>query len=58
LIRADTHPGKIGNTGEVKIGEVVPVFEAVEGCIEVGSGVGDHLDGPDVELGARAVVVS
>ena len=36
-------------------GEVDAVGVAVEGRIEVGAGVGDHLDLADVELGAGCV---
>ena len=44
-----------GNAGEVEAGEVVAVGEAVERSVEVGAGVGDHVDAPDLELEALGV---
>ena len=44
-----------GNAGEVEAGEVVAVGEAVERSVEVGAGVGHHVDAPDLELEALGV---
>ena len=46
----DEHAGDGGDTREVEAGEVVAVGEAVERGVEVGPGVGHHVDAPDLEL--------
>ena len=43
------------DAGEVEPGQVVAVGEAVERRVEVGAGVGHHVDAPDLELVARRV---
>ena len=46
----DEDAGHGGHPGQVEAGEVVAVGEAVERRVEVGAGVGDHVDAADLEL--------
>src|SRR5205807_2270293 len=46
---------EVGQLFEGQLRQVLAVGVAVEGRVEVGAGVGDHLDLADVELGPRRV---
>ncbi len=52
---ADDDPGQVRQRFEPQAGEILAVGVAVERAVEIGAGVGDHVDPADLE--ARAVVV-
>ena len=54
-VDADDERREVRELLQRQFGEVLAVGEAVERRVEVGAGVGDHLDLADVELGAGGV---
>src|SRR5690606_30618377 len=52
---ADDDGFEVGELVEGELGEIVAVGVAMEWAVEVGAGVGDHLDLRDLELGAFRV---
>ena len=56
--RLDENTWDRGHASEVEAGEVVAVGEAVERSVEVGAGVGDHVDPADLELGPLGVALT
>ncbi len=53
--RVDQHARDSGDASEVEAGQVVTVGEAVKRGVEVGAGVGHHVDAADLELVAVGV---
>ena len=53
-----TTPGTPATASSGRSAEVAAVGEAVERRVEVGAGVGDHVDAADLELGARRVALA
>src|SRR5262249_22506714 len=51
----DDEPLQVGERLQGQFRQVLAGGEAVEGAVEVGAGVGHHLDLADLELGARRV---
>jgi len=50
--RVDDHTGHARHRLQRDVGEIVAVGETMERCVQVGTGVGDHLDAADLDLGA------
>src|SRR5690606_33020648 len=50
--------GEVRRLLEGKVGQIEAVAEAMEGSVEVGAGVGDHVDAADLELGSFRVVAA
>jgi hypothetical protein len=56
--RIDAHDValQVGDRFERQLGEVLAVLVAMEGTVDVGAGVGDHLDLADLKLGSMRVL--
>ena len=54
-IGVDDQPFHVGQPIQGKLAQILAVGIAVKGRIEVGAGVGDHVDPADVELRARRI---
>src|SRR5690606_29006142 len=53
---ADDHAGQVGDAVQADVGQILAAAQAVGGRVDVGAGVGDHVDARDGELGARVIV--
>ena len=53
----DHQPGNVHHPGQVEPAEVMAVGVPVERRVEVGAGVGHHVDAPDLELDAGCVAL-
>ena len=56
FVRAHHDGVEIRERVEIERREILPLREPMERRVDVGAGVGHHVDPPDLELGTRGVV--
>ena len=58
VVHANEDAIEVGKGGQIDLRQVLAIRVAVEGTIDVGAGVGDHLDLADLELGAGSIALA
>src|SRR5690606_11373073 len=57
-VRLEAQTGEVCGLLQGETGQIEPLGETVEGCVEVGAGVGDQVGSTDLELGPLRVVIA